>query len=426
MKYTKELLEKNKVKFIVETTKEEWEHCLEHSFEHNKEKYSVQGFRKGKAPRSVIEKNYGEYVFYDDAINHSFSHNYTEILDKETDLEPIDHPSVNILDFNNGLKYEITVEVKPEVALGEYKNLEIKKDKTTVKAEEVETELKLAQDKAGRLVSVDRPIKEGDTATIDFSGSLNGVKFDGGTSQDYDLVIGSHSFIAGFEEQLVGMKKGETKTIEVTFPENYMEESLKGKPADFEVTIKEVREKELPELDDEFAKNYSEFETLDEYKKDIKKSLKEAKEKEATYKAENDLIDKVTDNATVEISETLIEKQIDEFIKDFEYRLMYQGLKLEDYLKHMNSTMKELRESRREDAIKTAKTKLVLEEIIKREKIEVTEQEVENKLKEMAESRNIKLEDFKKGLNEQFFNRIYGQMITDKLLAFLTENNKLV
>jgi len=426
MKYTKELLEKNKVKFIVETTKEEWEHCLEHSFEHNKEKYSVQGFRKGKAPRSVIEKNYGEYVFYDDAINHSFSHNYTEILDKETDLEPIDHPSVNILDFNNGLKYEITVEVKPEVALGEYKNLEIKKAKSTVKAEEVETELKLAQDKAGRLVSVDRPIKEGDTATIDFSGSLNGVKFDGGSSQDYDLVIGSHSFIAGFEEQLVGMKKGETKTIEVTFPENYMEESLKGKPADFEVTIKEVREKELPELDDEFAKNYSEFETLEEYKKDIKKSLKEAKEKEATYKAENDLIDKVTDNATVEISETLIEKQIDEFIKDFEYRLMYQGLKLEDYLKHMNSTMKELRESRREDAIKTAKTKLVLEEIIKREKIEVTEQEVENKLKEMAESRNIKLEDFKKGLNEQFFNRIYGQMITDKLLAFLTENNKLV
>lgn len=426
MKYTKELLEKNKVKFVVETTKEEWEHCLDHSFEHNKGKYNVQGFRKGKAPRSVIEKNYGEYVFYDDAINHSFSHNYTEILDKETDLEPIDHPSVNILDFKNGLKYEITVEVKPEVALGEYKNLEIKKESVEVSSEEIETELKLAQDKAGRLVSVDRPIKEGDTATIDFSGSLNGVKFDGGTSTDYDLVIGSHSFIAGFEEQLVGMKKGETKTIEVTFPENYMEESLKGKPADFEVTIKEVRQKELPVLDDEFAKNYSEFDSLEEYKKDIEKSLKESKEKEATYKAENDLIDKVTENATVEVSDTLIEKQIDEFIKDFEYRLMYQGLKLDDYLKHMNSSLKELRESRRDDAIKTAKTKLVLEEIIKREKIEVTETEVENKLKEMAESRNIKLEDFKKGLNEQFFNRIYGQMITDKLLAFLTENNKLV
>ena len=426
MKYTKELLEKNKVKFTVETTKEEWEHCLEHSFEHNKEKYTVQGFRKGKAPRSVIEKNYGEYVFYDDAINHSFSHNYTEILDKETELEPVDHPSVNILDFKDGLKYEITVEVKPEVILGEYKDLEIKKDKTRVTSEEIETELKLAQDKAGRLVIVDRPIKDGDTATIDFSGSLNGVKFDGGTSKDYDLVIGSHSFIAGFEEQLVGMKKGETKTIKVTFPENYMEESLKGKPADFEVTIKEVREKELPVLDDEFAKNYSEFDSLDEYKNDIKKNLKENKEKEAKYKAENDLIDKVTENATVEISDTLIEKQIDEFIKDFEYRLMYQGLKLEDYLKHMNSSLKELRDSRREDAIKTAKTKLVLEEIIKREKIEVTEEEVENKLKEMAESRNLKVEDFKKGLNEQFFNRIYGQMITDKLLAFLTENNKLV
>jgi len=426
MKYTKELLEKNKVKFTVETTKEEWEHCLAHSFEHNKEKYTVQGFRKGKAPRNIIEKNYGEYVFYDDAINHSFSHNYTEILDKETDLEPVNHPSVNILNFDNGLKYEIVVEVKPEVILGDYKGLEIKKDKVKVTNEEIETELKLAQDKAGRLVSVERPVQNGDTATIDFSGSLNGVKFDGGTAQDYDLVIGSGSFIPGFEEQLVGMKKGETKTIEVTFPETYFEESLKGKPVNFEVTIKEVRVKELPELDDEFAKNYSEFETLEEYKADVKNTIKENKEKESNYKYENDLIDKVTDNATVEVSDTIIEKQIDEFIKDFEYRLMYQGYKLEDYLKHMNSTMQELRESRREDAIKTAKTKLVLEEIIKREKIEVTEQEVENKLKEMAESRNIKLEDFKKGLNEQFFNRIYGQMITDKLLAFLTENNKLV
>lgn len=426
MKYTKELLEKNKVKFTVETSKEEWEHCVNHSFEHNKEKYTVQGFRKGKAPRSVIEKAYGEYVFYDDAINHSFSHNYTEILEKEQDLEPIDHPSVNILDFNNGLKYEIVVEVKPEVVLGEYKGIEIKKDKVEVTNEEIETELKLAQDKAGRLVSVDRPVKNGDTATIDFSGSQNGVKFDGGTAQDYDLVIGSGSFIPGFEEQIVGMKKGETKTIEVTFPENYMEESLKGKPANFEITIKEVREKELPEINDEFAKNYSEFETLDEYKKDIEKTLLENKEKEVNYKVENELIDKVTDNATVEVSEKLIEKQIDEFIKDFEYRLMYQGLKLEDYLKHMNTTLKELRDSRREDAIKTAKTKLVLEEIIKRENIEVTDTEMDEKLKEMAEARNIKVEDFKKGLNEQFFNRIYGQMITDKLLAFLTENNKAV
>ena len=426
MNYTKELIEKNKVKFTVSVEKEQWDHCLQHSYEANREKYSVQGFRKGKAPRNIIEKTYGEYVFYDDAINHAFQHNYPEILDKETEIEPIDHPSINILNFNNGLNYEIVVEIKPEVILGEYKNLEIKKPSVRVTSEEVETELKLAQDKAGRLIAVERPVKEGDTATIDFSGSLNGKKFDGGTSENYDLVIGSHSFIEGFEEQIVGMNKGETKTIEVKFPENYMEESLKGQPANFEVTVKEIREKELPELDDEFAKNYSEFETLEEYKKDIKKTIKLQKEKEANFKYENDLIYKVTENATVEISETLIERQIDDFIKDFEYRLMYQGLKLEDYLKHMNSSMKELRDSRREDAIKTAKTKLVLEEIIKREKIEVTETEVQDKLKEMAEARNISLEDFKKGINEQFFNRIYGQMITDKLLAFLTENNKAI
>lgn len=426
MEYTKELLEKNKVKFTVTITKEEWEHCLEHSYEHNKEKYNVQGFRKGKAPRNIIEKNYGQYVFYDDAINHALGHNYGEILDKENEVEPIASPSVNILSIENGLKYEIEVEVKPEVILGEYKNLEIKKGETKVTKEEVETELKLAQDKAGRLVSVEREVKEGDTTTIDFSGSVNGKKFDGGTAQDYDLVIGSHSFIDGFEDQMIGMKKGETKNIEVKFPENYMEPSLQGKPATFEVTVKEIREKELPTIDDEFAKNYSEFETLEEYKKDIEKTLKEGKDKDAEYKAENELIDLITDNATVEISDTLIESQIDDFIKDFEYRLMYQGLKLEDYLKHLNTTMKELRDSRREDAQRTAKTKLVLEEIIKRENISVSEEEMEKKLEDMAAQRNIKIEDFKKGINEDFFNRIYGQMITDKLLAFLTENNKLV
>lgn len=425
MNYTKELLEKNKVKFVVTTTKEEWEHCLEHSFEHNKDKFTVQGFRKGKAPRHIIEKNYGEYVFYDDAINHAFGHNYSEILEKEKDVEPVASPSVNILDFKDGLKYEITVEVKPEVVLGEYKNLEIKKEEVKVSSEEIDTELELARDKASRLIVVDREVKNGDTATIDFCGSVNGVKFAGGEAKDYDLVIGSHSFIDNFEEQLIGLKKGETKTITVKFPENYMEESLKGKDADFVVTIKEVREKQLPELDDEFAKNFSEFETLEDYKKDIEKALLSEKEKQAKYKAENELIDKITDNATVEVSETLIEKQIDEFIQDFEYRLMYQGLKLDDYLKHMNTSMKELRDSRREDAIRTAKTKLVLEEIIKREKIEVSEEELNQKLIEMSEARNIKVEDFKKGLSEEFFNRIYGQMITDKLLDFLTQNNKI-
>ena len=425
MNYTKELLEKNNVKFTVTIDKDEWEHCLNHAYEHLKDKYTVQGFRKGKAPRHIIEKNYGEYVFYDEAINHAFGHNYTEILDKEVDVEPIDSPKVNILDVKNGLKYEISVEVKPEVILGEYKNLEIKKDECSVKPEEVETELKLAQEKAGRLVEVNREVKMGDSVTIDFVGSIDGKKFDGGAGKDYDLEIGSHTFIDNFEDQLVGMKKDDVKTITVKFPEDYFEDKLKGKPADFEVTIKAVREKELPKLDDEFAKNYSEFDTLEEYKKDIEKNLLSEKEKQAKYKAENELIDKITDLATVEISDTLVERQIDEFIKDFEYRLMYQGLKLEDYLKHMNMTMQQLRDSRKVDAQKTAKTKLVLEEIIKRENIEVSEEEINLKLEDMDNQRNMKVEDLKKGLNEEFFNRIYGQMITDKLLAFLTQNNKI-
>lgn len=425
MEYTKELLEKNKVKFTITASEEEWEHGLEHAYEHSKDKFNVQGFRKGKAPRHIIEKNYGENVFYEDALYHTVNHNYGEILEKEPEVEPIDAPSINVLSIDKGVKYEIVVEVKPQVILGEYKNLEIKKEKTDVLDEEVETELKLCQDKASRLISVDRPAKEGDTVNIDFSGSLNGKKFDGGSSKDYDLVLGSKSFIPGFEEQIVGMKKGETKTISVTFPETYFEESLKGQKTDFEIVCNDVREKELPQIDDEFAKNYSEFETLEEYKNDIRKTIKENKEKDAMYKAQNELIDKVTDNATVEISDTLVNNQIDDFIKDFEYRLIYQGLKLEDYLKHMNSTIEELRESRREDAKRTAKTKLVLEEIIKRENIEVTEEELNKKLEEMANQRNIGVDEFKKGLNEQFFNRIFGQMVTDKLLDFLTQNNKI-
>ncbi len=425
MEYTKELLEKNKIKFTVTATEEEWEHGLEHAYEHSKDKFNVQGFRKGKAPRHIIEKNYGENVFYEDALYHTVNHNYGEILDKEVEVEPIDAPSINVLSIDKGVKYEIIVEVKPEVILGEYKNIEIKKENVEINDEEVETELKLSQDKAGRLISVERPAQKGDSVNIDFSGSLNGKKFDGGTSKDYDLVLGSNSFIPGFEEQIEGMKKGETKTISVTFPEDYFEESLKGQKTDFEIVCNDVREKQIPALDDEFAKNYSEFETLEEYKNDIKKTLKENKEKEALYKAQNELIDKITENATVEISDTLVERQIDDFIKDFEYRLMYQGLKLADYLKHMNSTMEELRESRKEDAYKTAKTKLVLEEIIKRENIEVTKEEMDKKLEDMANQRNIDVEEFKKGLNEQFFNRIYGQMVTDKLIDFLTQNNKI-
>ena len=426
MKYTKEFLENNKVKFVVEHTKEELEHCLQHSYEHNKNKYKVQGFREGKAPRKVIEQNYGMYVFYDDAINHAFSHAYGEILDKELEIEPIESPSVNVLDLNGCLKYEVVVEVKPEVKLGEYTNITIETEKVSIAKEEVDAQLELARDKASRLVEVQREVKDGDTATINFLGKVNGVAFDGGKAENYDLVIGSHSFISGFEEQIVGLKKGDKKTIKVTFPQDYMAENLKGQDAEFDIEVLSVKEKEMPVLDDEFAQNYSEFETLEEYRKDVEKTLLEEKEQQVRFDAENKLIDKVTENAEVEISNTLIESQIDEFIKDFEYRLMYQGLKLEDYLKMINMTMQELRDSRREDAVKTAKTKLVLEAIVRKEKIEVTKEELEAKLDEMAKQRNLDPEQFRKGLNEQFFNRIYGQMVTDKLLAFLTENNKLV
>jgi trigger factor len=426
MKYTKEVLKNKHIQFEVELDANEWEHTVSHAYEHEKGKYNIQGFRKGKAPRHLIEKMYGEAVFYDHALEHAFYDSYGEILQKEKDIEPIANPHLDVKKMDKtGVILVIDVEVKPEVKLGDYKGVTIEKETIKVSKDEIKAELMLAQDKASRLVEVEREIKVGDTVTFDFSGSVDGVKFDGGTAENFDLEIGSGQFIPGFEEQMVGLKKGEVKNLEVTFPENYHAENLKGKKSVFEVKIHTIREKQMPELNDELAQNMSEFNTLKEWEDSIKAELKAKKENDAKLQAESALIDKIVENAQVEAPEVMVEQQIDAFIKDFEYRLMYQGLKLDDYLTMMGTTKEDLRKDRREDAIKTVKTRLVLEQIIKQEKIDVSKEEFDAKIKELSTKANKSVKEYEKSLNEHQLEHIANDIVVNKLLDFLRANNNI-
>ena len=425
MNYTKEL-SKKEVKFEITLSKEEWQTEIDHVYEHMKGRFKVEGFRNGKAPRKVIEKQYGEGVFYDEALNHCFYEYYDEVLSKEQDIEVIGNPQVDVKKIDSdGLQLVVKQALKPEVKLGEYKNLTLEKPEVKVSAKEVNEELKKIQNKSARMVKVDREVKNGDTVVIDFSGSVNGKKFDGGTAKDYELAIGSGSFIPGFEDQIVGMKTGETRDINVKFPDEYPAEELKGKDSVFNIVLHEVREKVLPELNDEFAQNVSEFDTLDEYKKDIKKQLLKDKQQHADYELEEKMIETISNNAQVEISEVMVEEQVEEFIHDFEHRLAHQGLKLADYLKYTEQTIDDLKKAREEDAKKTCKTRLVLGEIIKQEKIAVEDSDLEQGIALHAQYAGASVEDFKKSMDEHELSHIANEVLVNKLLKFLKKENNI-
>ena len=427
MKYTKKILDDKRVEFTIQVEKKEWEDALENAYKENKGKYNIQGFRKGHAPRKVIEKTYGDTVFYDDAINNSFYRYYFEILSKEKEVEPVTNPDIRVSKIDdNGLELVVTVIPKPEVTLGEYTGLTVEKKEVKVTKEEVDHELEHMREARVKYVGVDREVKNGDVATIDFEGSVDGVKFDGGSATDFDLEIGSKSFIDNFEDQLIGLKKGEVKDVNVTFPENYHVDSLKGKKAVFKVTVKDVKEKVYPELDDKFADEVSEFSTLKELTDDTKKKLKERKEKEEASQRESRLIEKIVDSAKVDVPEIMVEEQVDDFIKDFEYRLSYQGLNLDGYLKYANTTLEDLRKSRMEDARKTVKTRLVLEKIIVNEKLDLTDEDIVNKFNEHArDKKTVTIEDVRKTMGEEQFNYFANSLLLNKLMNFLKSKNKL-
>lgn len=424
--YTVKKLENNKYEITISASKEEWEHYVNHAYEENKGKFNIEGFRKGKAPRAIIEKNYGASVFYDDAIDHLFAHEYNDALINETQIEPVANPEIRIDKFDdNGIVLIAVVQSMPEVKLGDYKGLTVKKATGEVKEEQIEKELNQARERQARYVEVEREAQNDDYTVIDFVGYVDGKEFDGGKAENYRLKLGSKTFIEGFEDQVVGMKKGEIKDVYVTFPAEYFSEQLKGKPAVFKVTLNKVEEKQLPELNDEFASNISEFETLEEYKADIKKHLEENLQARLKRENENNLIEAVVKASEVEIPEVMVERQLDMFMDDFSMRLSYQGYRLEDYLTQMNMSLEDLRNERRDQAKETVKTRLVLEAVVKAENLDVTEEELNAKLKETADKYKKSVEDYKKSLGDKNIAYIQNDILMNKLLTLLTENNTL-
>lgn len=381
-----EKLEKNIIKLEITVEAKRFDEALKKSCAKNSKTMNIHGFRKGKAPMNMIKKMYGEGVFYEDAINFCCDDTYPEAL-KEYDISPLDYPKIEIVEIGEGKEfiYTASVVVVPEVIIGEYKGLEAKKTEYNVKDEEIENQLKGMQEKNARIEEkVDGAIAMGNIAIIDFKGFVEDAAFEGGEGTDFELEIGSGSFIDTFEEQLIGLKAGESKEVKVNFPEGYGREDLNGKLATFNVTIKSMKEKELPAIDDEFAKEVSEFDTLEELRSDIKVSLQKSSEDREKKEFEEAVIDAVCSNVAMDIPEIMVKRETDVMLKDLESKLKYQGLDLESYYQYTNNTEEKVREFMKEAAEKRVKTELVITEIAKIEKVEATDEEMLAKAKEVA------------------------------------------
>ena len=386
--------EGNKVTLKITVDNNKFEEAVNKAYNKTKGKYNIPGFRKGKAPKVVIETQYGKGVFYNDAIDMLFPEVYPEAI-KELNIDPIDRPDLDIEEISkdNGLVMVVNVEVKPEFELGAYKGIEISKVDNTVSEEDVEARLNEMVNRNARLTSVeDKALENGDTAVIDFEGFENGVAFEGGKGENYNLVIGSNTFIPGFEEQLVGKKAGEEVEVNVTFPETYHAENLAGKPVVFNVKVNDVKVKEVPALDDEFAKDTTEFETLAELRADVKAKLEEQAKNAADAEMRNALVEKVSANTEVEVPEAMVQHQIDNMLMELNYQLQYQGLNLEQLLQMTGRGLDELREERRADAERLVKSSLVLEAIAEKENVEANDADVDAELEKMAAMYNMEVE----------------------------------
>lgn len=424
-----ELIKKegNKVTLKITVDNNKFEEAVTKAYNKTKGKYNIPGFRKGKAPKIIIETQYGKGVFYNDAIEMLFPEVYPTALD-ELNIEPIDRPDLDVEEISkdNGLVMVVNVEVKPEFELGNYKGIEIAKADYNVSEEDVESTLKDMVNKNARLVSVkDRAIENGDTAVIDFEGFESGVAFEGGKGENYSLVIGSNTFILGFEDQLVGKKAGEEVEVNVTFPAEYHAENLAGKAVVFNVKVNDVKVKELAELNDEFAKDTSEFETLEELKADVRANLEKEAETRAKNEMRNSLVEKVSANTEVEVPAVMVEQQIDNMLMELNYQLQYQGLNLQQLLSMTGRDVAELREERRADAEKLVKSSLVLEAIAKAENIEVSEEEFNVELATMAAMYNMDVEKIKSSLRENDIEDIKGQVKIRKTIDLLVDNAKI-
>ena len=419
--------EGNQVTFKITVDNDKFESAITKAYNKNKGKFNIPGFRKGKAPKQIIESQYGKGVFYNDAIDMLFPEVYPTALD-ELNIDPINRPDLDIEEISkdNGLVMVINVEVKPEVKLGEYKGIEISKPAYTVNEEEADLRLEEMRNRAARLVDVeDRAIEAGDTAIIDFEGFQDGVAFEGGKGENYSLVIGSNTFIPGFEDQLIGKNKGEEVEVNVEFPAEYHAENLAGKPANFKVVVKNVQRKELPELNDEFAADTTEFNTLDELKADLRTKLEEEAKNRAEAEMRNSLVEKVSEATELEVPEAMIEAQLDNMMMELNYQLQYQGLQLQQLLEMTGRTIEELKAERREEATKLVKSSLILEAIAKAENVEVSEEEIEAELAKMAQMYNMEVEKIKSAMRPADLEDIKGQLTIRKTIDLLVDNSKL-
>lgn len=416
--------EKNIVSIEIGVPAKEFGDAINQAYKKNKGRFNIQGFRKGKAPRKIIEAHYGKGVFYEDAIDFAFPDAYKAALE-ELDIDPTSRPELEDVKEigEDGVTFVVKVAVRPEVTLNEYKGAEIDSLKPKIMAKDVNAELKTMQEQNARIIS-DSPdkAKDGDTVVIDYAGSVDGVAFDGGTSEGYELVLGSGSFIPGFEDQLIGTKAGEEKDVKVTFPEEYHSEDLAGKDAVFKVTVHEVKTKELPTLDDEFAKDVSEFDTLAELKKDIKKKLTEKKEKELRAQAEQKVIDFAVEAADIDVPYLMVDEEVDRTMDNYARQIQGQGLSLDDYFRFTGTDREVFREGLKGDVEKGIKSELVLGKIAEAEELEPSEEAVDEKLKEFADMAKKDLEEYKKDLPEGLVDYIKGDLKRVAALDFLIDN----
>ncbi len=425
MNYTYESGEKSVVKIKITLDKAEWIDAQGKAYQKMKGKFSIPGFRKGKVPKHIIERQYGQGVFFEEAINIAFPEYYYSILDKEPTIEPVDRPEIDVENISDdGITLIAIVPVKPEVKIAEYKGIKVDKVEYNVSDKDIEDEIeRLRQRNSTETVVTDRPAMSGDITIIDYSGSVDGVKFAGGTAEKQTLVLGSGQFIPGFEEQVVGMNIGEEKDVLVKFPEEYHAEELKGKDAVFAVKLHEIKIKELPTVDDEFIKDATGAESLEAYKAETKKKMQEANDKKAKYETEDKLIKKIAEESQMDIPNALIERQIDNMLQDMEYRMMYQGIKLEDYLKYTGQNIETYRESFRKQAEEQVRIQLVIDKIISLENITATSEEIDAKIAEQAKSAGKEVEEFKKGLDQRQIQYFENNVVIEKVFAFLMENN---
>lgn len=428
MNVKKEDVEKNVVMLEIEVEAEKFESAMQKSYVKNVKQINITGFRRGKAPRNMITRQYGEGVFYEDAINFICSDTYGDAV-KESGIDPVSQPDVDVKQIGSGKNFIYTakVTVNPEVILGKYKGVKVKKIEVDITDADIDAEIKKESEKNARIITIEdrEDVRADDTAILDFEGFVDGAPFEGGKGEDYELVIGSNTFIPGFENQLIGATKGNEVDVNVTFPEDYNSEELKGKDAQFKVTVKEIKVKEYPEIDDEFAKDVSEFDTLIEYKDSIKTKLVEAAEKKAKSDTENSILNLVVDDAGIEIPQVMIEDRIDYLLKDFGMRLKYQGFDMESYLKMTNLKAEDIRKDFADRALSDVKGRLVIEEICKVEAIEPTEEEFEEAIIKVAVQYGQKVEEFKQHLRDEDIEYIKNDSKYKKTIDFIVDNAKI-